>query len=187
MTSQAAPNPLPTTTILKSTKISQSSAQQFLTAYLDRAATDPSLQPDSTLSGHGPVSANTGSAPNLVIHNLKRVQAGLAGEVLGRDLTLENLSGDTGNEGAFGSQTQNGAAEQREIGDDGWQDKQSYERQQQTDDAMTGDEGVSGNVGDEMDVGEDGMPVQNRAISKEERKQKKKERIKAERRAKATG
>ncbi|KKZ64999.1 hypothetical protein EMCG_09079, partial [[Emmonsia] crescens] len=97
MAFQSTPHPLPPTTIhpsrTKTHRIPSSAAHDFLSAYLDRATTDPSLQPDSTLSGHGPVSANTGSTPNLIIHNLKRVQAGLAGEVLGRDLTFAKLEG----------------------------------------------------------------------------------------------
>ncbi|KAK2829888.1 hypothetical protein FQN49_007155, partial [Arthroderma sp. PD_2] len=108
MASQAGPTPLPSTTILKSERISQSEAHEFLTAYLDRAASDPGFQPDSTLSPQGPIAAGVGSSPNLVIHNLKRVQAGLAGEVLGKDLIfakLENEGGSSG--GVFELQSHN--------------------------------------------------------------------------------
>jgi hypothetical protein len=57
--------------------------------YLERARTDASLQPNASINESGPVSRTTSAAPNLILHNLKRVQAGLAGEVLGRDLTVQ--------------------------------------------------------------------------------------------------
>lgn len=98
MATLTGPFPLPSTTHLSSRNISQSAAHDFLAAYLARAATDPALQPDSTLSNRGPVSANSGSTPNLIIHNLKRVQAGLAGEVLGRDLVFEKSLADETND-----------------------------------------------------------------------------------------
>lgn len=99
MASLTGPSPLPPTTRLSSQNISQSAAHDFLATYLGRAAIDPALQPDSTLSNRGPVSANSGSTPNLIIHNLKRVQAGLAGEVLGRDLAFEkSLANETSEE-----------------------------------------------------------------------------------------
>ncbi|PGH15855.1 hypothetical protein AJ80_05386 [Polytolypa hystricis UAMH7299] len=193
MASHTQPSPLPHTTILSSTRISQSAAHDFLSAYLERAASDPGLQPDAALSGHGPVSANTGSAPNLVIHNLKRVQAGLAGEVLGRDLTFAKLSGDGASGevgGVFQLQSHKGGdgenwGGQRTGDNDGWQDLQTYEREQQVDEVAGDDEaGIGETVGEPMEVDEDGMPPK---ISKEERKQKKKERRKAEKRAKAQG
>lgn len=182
MTSQAGPAPLPPTIIHKSERISHSAAHDFLTAYLNRAATDPSLQPDSILSAHGPVSGNTGSAPNLVIHNLKRVQAGLAGEVLGKDLTFARLGG----EGIFELGSRNlgdglnwGDGKAQEVNDDGWQDLQSYEMQQIKE---TGQEEVRG---PSDDSNKDGMP-QKTKVDKEERKRKKRERRKAERRSRTT-
>lgn len=86
--SAQGPSSLPPTTVQTTKPISQSAAHDFLAAYLDRAAQDPALQPNASISEHGPVSRTTAAAPNLILHNLKRVQAGLAGEVLGRDLTV---------------------------------------------------------------------------------------------------
>ncbi|KAI5294176.1 hypothetical protein KEM52_004549, partial [Ascosphaera acerosa] len=65
MTSHTGPAVLPQTTVLASRQLSQAAAHDFLAAYLDRAATDPALQPDSVLTGHGPVSAHAGSGVNL--------------------------------------------------------------------------------------------------------------------------
>ncbi|OJD18738.1 hypothetical protein AJ78_01275 [Emergomyces pasteurianus Ep9510] len=208
MAFQSAPHPLPPTTIhpsrTKTHRIPPAAAHDFLSAYLDRATTDPSLQPDSTLSGHGPVSANTGSAPNLIIHNLKRVQAGLAGEVLGRDLTFAKLEGEGGG-AVFALQSREvggdgedwggeghgtGRGKGRKAVDDGWQDLESFEREQEVVDAGEGDGEGEVEEGDQMQMrmrmdgggdGGDGTAV----IDKEERKRKKKERRKEEQRAKS--
>ncbi|KAL1987679.1 hypothetical protein VTN96DRAFT_2920 [Rasamsonia emersonii] len=177
----SGPNPLPPTTVLSSKPISQSAAHDFLAAYLDRAATDPALQPNAIISEHGPVSRTTASAPNLILHNLKRVQAGLAGEVLGRDLTLPT--------GAQPQQEQNqqGADGDATAAGGDWEDRQKWEltngeQQQQQQDETAGD---FAHPGEEMQVDEDGMPVKKKKIDKEERKRKKKERRQAEKRAKA--
>ena len=196
MSAQAGPTPLPPTKILKSQRIPQSAAHDFLASYLERAATDPSLQPDSTLSGHGPVSANTGAAPNLVLHNLKRVQAGLAGEILGRDLTFTNDSGvfelqsDQLTDGQDWTGAGSGAGRKGKKGgaDDGWQDAQTFAREQV--DLVEGGDGdepgdeVEQKMEHEMEI--DAMPAEQ-VVDKEERKRKKKERRQAEQRAKAAG
>ncbi|EFR01677.1 hypothetical protein MGYG_04680 [Nannizzia gypsea CBS 118893] len=190
MAHQAGPSPLPATTILKSERISQAEAHEFLTAYLDRAASDPGFQPDSTLSPQGPIAAGVGSSPNLVIHNLKRVQAGLAGEVLGKDLIyakLENEGGAAG--GVFelhshnATDGQNWGGKKRDTAAvTGWQDLQSYEREQ-TDivEAGDGDEEVVA-VEDNIEAVEDAQ--EEGKIDKEERKRRKKERRKQEQKAK---
>ncbi len=166
------PTPLPPTTVLSSKPISQSIAHDFLAAYLDRATTDPALQPNAGISEHGPVSRTTAAAPNIILHNLKRVQAGLTGEVLGRDLAIAEMK-----EGAQAqAQTQDG-------NDEGsWEDKKQFEREQ-------GIEGNGVNVGGEeaMDVDDTEAAVEGNAagtLDKEERKKLKKERRKAEKKAK---
>ncbi|KAL2833445.1 hypothetical protein BDW59DRAFT_156940 [Aspergillus cavernicola] len=164
------PAPLPPTTILTSKPITQSVAHDFLAAYLDRAATDPALQPNAGISEHGPVSRTTAAAPNIILHNLKRVQAGLAGEVLGRDLALAKLK--EGAQGAQGVQNGEGA----------WEDKEKFEH----------DQGVGG---EPVASGDGAMDVDNvdaegdvtGAVDKEERKRLKKERRKAEKKAKVKG
>ncbi|KAL1965661.1 hypothetical protein VTN77DRAFT_5338 [Rasamsonia byssochlamydoides] len=172
----SGPNPLPPTIILSSKPISQSAAHDFLAAYLDRAATDPALQPNATISEHGPVSRTTAAAPNLILHNLKRVQAGLAGEVLGRDLTL--LSGAVPQQ----QEQQQGDATAAAAGDS-WEDRQKWEltNGEQQQDEIGGDFTTGG---ENIQVGEEGILV-SKKIDKEERKRKKKERRLAEKRAKA--
>ncbi|KAB8070493.1 hypothetical protein BDV29DRAFT_33263 [Aspergillus leporis] len=159
------PSPLPPTVILSSKSLSQSAAHDFLAAYIDLAATDPAYQPNAGISEHGPASRTTAAAPNLTIHNLKRVKAGLAGEVLGRDLALAKL--------------EEGDAQQQAGANGEWEDAKKFE------------EGVNADaVQDEndaqvqMDVDDD-AEQNTGGLDKEERKRKKKERRLAEKRAKA--
>ncbi|KAI5283848.1 hypothetical protein KEM54_001789 [Ascosphaera aggregata] len=183
MSTQTGPSVLPPTHILSEEAISQSAAHDFLAAYLDRAATDPSLQPDSTLSGHGPVSANSGAAPNLIIHNLRRIQAGLAGEVLGQDPVFARLeAGDFDlSSKDFGS-----TEDAKKSGKDAeWQDLQTFEREQEVIDIAGGDEeeaqeGIKVDDPDVMDT-----EVDATKLAREERKRKKAERRKAEQRARS--
>ncbi|KAL4944901.1 hypothetical protein BDV06DRAFT_219836 [Aspergillus oleicola] len=179
------PTPLPPTTILTSTPIPQNIAHDFLSAYLDRATTDPALQPNAGISEHGPVSRTTAAAPNIILHNLKRVQAGLAGEVLGRDLAIAEMR-----EGAAAAQAQaqmqnggrNGGGEGA-----GWEDKKVFEQQEQGDDEV--DVRSAEVTAGGMDVDVDGGEGQGEtgALDKEERKRLKKERRKAEKKAKLKG
>jgi len=157
------PSALPPTTVHSTQSISQSAAHDFLAAYLTRAATDPALQPNANISEHGPVSRTTAAAPNLILHNLKRVQAGLAGEVLGQDLTFAKqnpgeeyldagISGGKGEEGA-----ENG-------GDDLEMTEPAFEMEAEAYQEQEGEQAT---------------------IDKEERKRLKKERRNAEKKAKA--
>ncbi|ODH34008.1 hypothetical protein ACO22_03231 [Paracoccidioides brasiliensis] len=190
MAFQSTPNPLPPTIIhpskSKTHRISPSAAHEFLTAYLNRATTDPSLQPNSILTAHGPTSASTGSAPNLIIHNLKRVQAGLAGEVLGRDLTFAKP--EDGGPVLLMSEMMEGDGED-------WSGKGKVE----VVDAGEGDGDGDGDGGGDVEEG-DQVPVGMRmdvdagdgvvgggevGIDKEERKRRKKERRKAEKKVKS--
>lgn len=161
MTTQG-PAALPPTTVQTTKTISQSAAHDFLAAYLDRAGTDPALQPNANISEHGPVSRTTAAAPNLILHNLKRVQAGLAGEILGRDLTVAKQNpGEDYLDVAAGAVPGN----QNENAD---QDL-SMKEPEFLDEAQAFEEQEQGQA----------------AVDKEERKKKKKERRLAEKKAKA--
>jgi hypothetical protein len=166
------PSPLPPTIILSSKPISQSAAHDFLAAYLDRAATDPALQPNASISEHGPISRTTAAAPNLILHNLKRVQAGLAGEVLGRDLTLAKINAGEALQGETGD---NVVWEETKVAADDAMDDDEEEMRGEDDDEK---EQHPGRVEGEAD---------EHTVDKEERKRKKKERRLAEKRAKAKG
>lgn len=182
--SYANPTPVPPTQILSSRPIPQSAALEFLKAYLDRAANDPSLQPSAMITEHGPASRTSAAAPNLTLHNLKRVQAGLAGEILGRDLSLSTTS-----ELAQSRAPKKSTGESAATGDDAkeeqqWEDREKWELEQGQDLGGEGDgiELPNTTTGDEVEVGEDGMPLTG-TIDKEERKRRKKERRQAEKKA----
>ncbi|KAJ5907426.1 hypothetical protein N7495_000108 [Penicillium taxi] len=162
MTTQG-PSALPPTIVHSSKTISQSAAHDFLTAYLDRAANDPALQPNASISEHGPVSRTTAAAPNLILHNLKRVQAGLAGEILGQDLTVAKQNpNETFLDVAAGAVT-NGNEEV--DGDEQDHDMEEFEAEAE---AFQEQE------------------LSQADVDKEERKKKKKERRLAEKKARAT-
>ncbi|QKX62682.1 uncharacterized protein TRUGW13939_09843 [Talaromyces rugulosus] len=171
----SGPNPVPPTQILTTRSISQSAALDFLSAYLDRAANDPSLQPSAMITEHGPISRTTAAAPNLTLHNLKRVQAGLAGETLGRDLTLSTGSPPKPEE----------KEEAEEGGADGvaqWEDMQKWELE--AGEGLTKDRSAdfTNTTEAQVEVDQDGMPV-DAPIDKEERKRRKKERKQLEKKA----
>lgn len=166
--SAQGPVALPPTTVLSTKQISQSEAHEFLAMYLERARTDASLQPNASINESGPVSRTTSAAPNLILHNLKRVQAGLAGEVLGRDLTVQkqNPGEDYLDVPVAGASTN-----PLENGEEGEGEKDDLE------------------VKDvEMETEAEAFAEQEEeqaAVDKEERKRKKKERRLAEKKAKA--
>ncbi|KAJ5112324.1 hypothetical protein N7532_000369 [Penicillium argentinense] len=158
------PVSLPPTTVQSIKSISQSAAHDFLAAYLDRAAQDPALQPNAGISEHGPVSRSTAAAPNLILHNLKRVQAGLAGEVLGRDLTVAKQNPNEDYLDNAAGANENGNQEQEEQNEDDLVMKDAeFDTEAEAFEAQQG--------------GRD-------TLDKEERKRKKKERRQAEKKAK---
>ncbi|KAJ5105492.1 hypothetical protein NUU61_002839 [Penicillium alfredii] len=180
MTTQG-PTPIPPTTIQSTQTISQAAAHDFLAAYLDRATNDPALQPNASISEHGPVSRTTAAAPNLILHNLKRVQAGLGGETLGRDLTVAKQ-----NPGEDYLDVGTGAA----VPDTAAADGQGQATDADGDQAMMhgGDGGDFVNGDTELQGEAEAFAEQEgkqAVLDKEERKRKKKERRQAEKKAKA--
>lgn len=159
------PNALPPTTVLSTQPITQSAAHEFLAAYLNRATNDPSLQPNATVGENGPVSRTTAAAPNLILHNLKRVQAGLAGEFLGRDLTVAKQNpGEEYLDTAAGVAPEANGDEEENADNDVDMNEPGFEAEAEAFEDQEGEQAT---------------------IDKEERKKKKKERRAAEKKAKA--
>lgn len=179
--------------------ISQSHALSLLSSYLAAAATEAHLHPNALLTESGPLTPSSGAhSMGLVLHNLKRVEAGLRGEQLGADLTFGKYGGeglpdmmvlgeglprstsDRLDGGLNGSNSGPGGGE----GGSGieWQDKTEFDREQ---DVTQGEIGERDNVvGDEGD----GYRVPNVEVpkstdDKEQRKRRKKERRLQERKA----
>jgi hypothetical protein len=158
------PQTLPPITVQSTSSVTQAQAHEFLAAYLDRAAIDPAFQPNASISEHGPVSRTTAAAPNLTLHNLKRVQAGLAGEILGRDLTVAKQNpGEDYLDVAAGA-VKEGAEEAQEV-------------EAEDEDLMMDDAEFAGEA--------EAFAEQKDEISKEERKRLKKERRLMEKKGKA--
>lgn len=169
-------------------RIPASTALSLLSAYLEATAADPALHPNALLTDGGPVAASSDSITGLVLHNLKRVEAGLKGEQLGADLTLEQFAGDgsadPGPKRAIASapdlpgQGHGGQGEGTEIE---WQDKAEFERQQ---DVMQGEIGERGALS--SGLSETGQIPRVKATKsageRDARKGAKKERRKKERR-----
>ena len=110
------------------------------TAYLHATTTDPSLHPNALLTENGPIMPSSGSTTGLVLHNLKRVEAGLRGEHLAADLTFEKFGGEglpglMPNGGVMGSgKDAVGGAKEGSLNlgkEGGWQDKEEFEREQE--------------------------------------------------------
>lgn len=164
---------------LQSTPISTAEALQRLQSYLEATKSNPALLPNATLQADGPKSQSE-SASNLVIHNLKRIEAGLRGEWLAPSLELEA-------EGMAGFESFPVTGSGQEGGDDdageGWQDLDEYQREQSIE---------MGEIGPrETGIGQEGVevvPVENlkavKPVDKEARKREKKERLKREKIAK---
>ncbi|KAL8954068.1 MAG: hypothetical protein Q9222_000125 [Ikaeria aurantiellina] len=114
--------------------IDPSHAQRLVAEFLEQAATDHSLHPNALLTENGPVNP-TSNSTGLVLHNLKRIEAGLRGEHLAADLSFKSL-GAEGLPSLMSSKTRSNAkdevrTEEREQDlEADWQDKEEYEREQ---------------------------------------------------------
>ena len=169
-------------------RIPPTEALGLLSNYLENAATDPSLHPNAILSENGPITPSSGSDTGLVIHNLRRLQAGLKGEhidfelgdvegtALQEDVPMVNGVDYQHHDGTNGDMM-NGTGQEEEE-ESGWQSIAEFEREQEV---------VEGDLGDRgrhvVDDNEEGGEVQPRTVvrgdfDKEARKQAKKERHK---------
>ncbi|KAL2040116.1 hypothetical protein N7G274_007019 [Stereocaulon virgatum] len=182
MTTAYPPHRLHTTT-----QISPSQALTLLSAYLHATTTDPSLHPNALLTDNGPITPSSGSTTGLVLHNLKRVEAGLRGEHLAADLTFEKFGGEGlpglmpvggGSEG--GKEVVGGAKEaDLDLGmEGGWQDKEEFEREQEVVQGELGnrENGVGAEAGEEggqvptVRATKSGREIEQRRKMKKERK-----------------
>jgi len=118
--------------------VSTIAAYDLLSAYLVATETSPHLHPDGLLSTAGAQFATSaGPMGGVVLHNLRRVEAGLRGEHLEPDLeVLEEDDVVTGaefesNEGVLENQL-NGVGNKRtaQQAEEGWQDIEEYQREQ---------------------------------------------------------
>ena len=174
------------------TPISTQTALSLLSNYLEATLTDASLHPNAILTENGPITPAVGESTGLVLHNLRRVEAGLKGEHLEADSTLEKhdehgLSGLKVDDAIAGA-TEIPIDNPREPGQElegEWQDKEQFEREQ---DIVQGELGARDNAshsGHERDGGD--VPKVKATVTSEDkdaRKRRKKERKKREQREK---
>ena len=132
-----------------------------------------------------------------MLHNLRRVEAGLRGQNLGEDLTVRKYGGDDGLPGLMpdgvaeraGEEIDRGPSDEGQAGVEmggGWQDKAEFERQQ---DVMQGDVGKRDNAVDGGLEEEGGVVPRVKATwgpeDKVAKRKAKKERLKKSRMEKA--
>lgn len=161
---------------LQSIPVSTEEALRRLQSYLEATKSNPALLPNATLQVDGP-KAQSESASNLVIHNLKRVEAGLRGEWLAPSLELEGNGMD--GLGLF-PVTSNGYAGEEDSTGEGWQDLDEYQREQSIEIGEIGSRETS--IGQK---GEEAVSVSIKVLDKEARKREKKQRLKQMKAAKA--
>lgn len=117
--------------------ISPDIALAHLQAYLTASETTPYLLPNARIESSGPAAKD--SSTGLVLHNLRRVEAGLRGEWLAPSLELDSgdsLGGAAAHDGADGN------VEMAEGGIGGvqedWQDLGEYQREQSVEEGELG-------------------------------------------------
>ncbi|KAL5350043.1 hypothetical protein ACLOAV_005080 [Pseudogymnoascus australis] len=162
--------------------ISSSLALHHLTTYLTAAATTPSLLPSATLQSTGPI-APTDAASNLLIQHLQRVEAGLKGEWLAPTLDLEESYSAA--EDTTGGEGQKEGEADVEMGTDGWQDLDEYQREQSVEVGELGGESVVASEEPAVGLEVKASDAAGQKQDKEARKRDKKEKEKALKREKA--
>ena len=177
-------NSFPPHRLHSSRPVDPSEALELLSSYLEAAATEPYLQPNALLTEGGPIST-TGPNTGLILHNLKRVEAGLRGEHLGADPAFGsfveeglpdlqvNPTGEVLTIAPISMNTVNGKEQNVDDGMD-WQDKTEFEREQGLTVGEVGDR-IPAPVILEEDVEIPRIQETTSTGNKEERKRKKKE------------
>jgi len=185
-------NAFPPHRIHSSRPVAPSEALNLLSNYLELAAEEPYLQPNAFLTEGGPVAASSGPNTALILHNLKRMEAGLRGEHLSADLDFLKGAEDD-REKRVGSEaaavTVMGASKSgvdglrnMEIEEDGWQDKAEFEREQDTAVGEVDERAEAIVVDAEEDVNVPAVKTSKSTADKDARKQKKKEKRMKEKR-----
>jgi hypothetical protein len=121
----------------------------MLDTYLTNSESHPHLHPDALITPTGVTfSSHGGPTGSVVMHNLRRVAAGLRGEYLEPKMTPEPEENGEDGEGDFGASWKSHKKGGKRRKDEGWQDKAEYERE----------EGVYevGDIGDRTNVVQDG-------------------------------
>lgn len=151
------PDAPPPHRLIASKPISTAAASSMLQTYITHSEAHPHLHPDALITPTGVTfSSHGGPSGGVVMHNLRRIAAGLRGEYLEPEPTPEpeaeeGVEGEKAWKGkkgqGKGKKTTFTDAEAGAV-DVEWQDKEAYEREQ--------GEVEVGEVGDRMHVVQDG-------------------------------
>jgi hypothetical protein len=82
----------PPTRVLSTTAVTDDQAHDLLSSYLALTESKPHLHPDADLFTDGPHFSTHGPQGGIILHLLRRVEAGLRGEILAPESTKEALA-----------------------------------------------------------------------------------------------
>ncbi|KAF3032520.1 hypothetical protein E8E12_000901 [Didymella heteroderae] len=181
------PDAPPPHRLVSSTPVDVATASTMLQDYLTNSEAHPHLHPDALITPTGVTfSSHGGPTGGVVMHNLRRIAAGLRGEFLEPEPTPEPeeqqlADGEQTSNGNTGNGNGNGKGRKTTFVDDNeieWQDKEVYEQEQG--EIEVGDISDRTNVvqdgGEEPEVEVTGDKRKGDKLSKEDRKKAKKER-----------
>lgn len=181
------PDAPPPHRLISSTPISTADASTMLQTYITNSEAHPHLHPDALITPTGVTfSSHGGPTGGVVMHNLRRVAAGLRGEYLEPEATPEPEEDAFAELGAQSKYSKKGKGTKTTFTDPEagpveieWQDKETYEREQG--EIELGDLGSRANVvaegGEEPQVEVAGEKRKGDAkLDKDARKKAKKER-----------
>jgi hypothetical protein len=135
---------------VSSTPVSIDAASRMLQTYIANSERHPHLHPDAHITPLGvQFAAQSGSGGGILLHNLRRVLAGLNGEFLEPEKTPEPE--ETADDAFGASKYSNKGQLKKDFStstDDDWQDKAAYEAEQGSIDV--------GELGDRSNVHGDG-------------------------------
>ena len=135
-------------------QISPFDALSLVSKYLAAANSNAALHPNALLTEVGPTTPSSSTHQvGLMLHNLRRIEAGLRGEHLAVDLILND---DTEKSQDAVPRLQSGSHRNDDglaDGVNGWQDKAEFEREQDIEQGEIGDRNnVVGDQGDGINV-----------------------------------
>lgn len=158
------PDAPPPHRLISSKPVSTADASTMLQTYISHSEAHPHLHPDSLITPTGVTfSSHGGPTGGVVMHNLRRIAAGLRGEYLEPEPTPEPEV----EEGAEGEKAWNGKKGKGKKttftdADVEWQDKEAYEREQ--------GEMEIGDVGERANIVQDGGEEPEVEVAGEKRK-----------------
>ena len=190
------PDAPPPHRLVSSTPVDVATAASILQDYLTNSEAHPHLHPDALITPTGVTfSSHGGPAGGVVMHNLRRIVAGLRGEFLEPEPTPEPeeqvAEGEAAWKGKKGKGTKTTFIDGNEFE---WQDKEVYEQEQGEIEVgeifersnVVQDGGEEPEVEVEVEVtGEKRKSKEDRKKEKKERDAKRKKTIEKERQAKA--